>query len=122
MKTHRIINAGIVQGLGQRLDGSVKFTIVTQEAPPALVGEIAAFNNKYIKFLITDGEVHEQEADLLQALPLDAPKSKKFSKSQILRFALNDLYKRAPNGYTDFELFYEAHMDMLIEHVNKKSL
>lgn len=115
-----VTGAGIIERVATRKDGTLSITIGTQEATPELGGRLFTLNNQFIKFLFTDGAISTEAKELIEDIELTAPKPAKFSKGQILRFAIKDLYKCDNRGFKTDEEFYEAYMQGLIEKVNLK--
>jgi hypothetical protein len=114
-----ITGACTIESVSSRKDKTLKVVIGTQEASPELAARLFALIDQYTKFLFAPN-ITQEAKDLIEGVALEAPKQQKYSKSQIMRFALKDLYKQDQKGFPDFDAFYDNHMDLLIEQINNK--
>jgi hypothetical protein len=114
-----ITGAGTIESISSRKDKTLKIVVGTQEASPELAAKLFALQDQYTKFLFAPN-ITTEAIKLMEGVELDPPKTAKYSKSQIMRFALKDLYKQDQKGFPDFDTFYDNHMDLLIEQINNK--
>jgi hypothetical protein len=114
-----ITGACTIESVSSRKDKTLKVVIGTQEASPELAARLFALIDQYTKFLFAPN-ITKEAVQAIEETELDTPKQTKYKKSQIMRFALKDLYKQDQKGFPDFDSFYEHHMELLIEQINNK--
>ena len=114
----KVVLDGILEKLSTLNDGSVKLSICTQEMDATNGAQIFGLRGKYLKVLLSDTNITEPEAILIdEAKVKDGRKIK--THSQRLRAVLFRLHEQtAPD--TDFEQFYNEKMEGLIEHYKQK--
>ena len=109
----------IVTTIRSLKDGSISFTCETQEMSSRKVGELFNLRNKLIVAYLSEKEtIPQKEIDQIDVLQPDMPGKK--TQSQRLRAVLFRLFEQEPSGYTDFEQFYKARTDLIIEQIKAK--
>jgi hypothetical protein len=114
----KIILPGTLENISTRADGSIKFTFGTQELDPAQAGNLFQLRNRYVKCLLSDSNITNMEADVVDASEIKDGKKVK-SASQRFRAVLFRLHEaeRIPAPFDDW---YNNEMERLIEHYKGK--
>lgn len=113
-----ILFGGIVEGLRSRKDRTISITLSTQELSPEKAGELFNTNSKMVTcYLSIKGEITDGEAEIIDSIEIETPGKR---PSQRMRGVLFRLWEQAPEGYTDFNLFYLHWMDKMIEKLKSK--
>lgn len=113
----KIILDGILENISTRSDGTTKITVGANEMDASKAGELFQLRNKYVKFLISDSEITELEANVVDSTKLTGTRKK--SQSSRLRGCLYRLWEQS--GYAvEFENYYQTQMEQLIESVKAK--
>jgi len=113
-----ILFGAIVEGLRSRKDKTIAITLGTQEMSPEKAGELFNTNSKMVTcYLSIKGEITDNEAEIIDSIEVEAPGKR---PSQRMRGVLFRLWEQAPEGYTDFNLFYIHRMDQMIEKIKSK--
>lgn len=98
------LSNSVIESVSTRKDRSLKIVLWSPELPPDQMAAI---------FSVMNTDVVEV------SLPEE---SRKYSQSQILRFAIDDLYKtKYTDKYQNKEQFYQIYMQQIIDWVNKKT-
>lgn len=114
-----ISHAGIINGFKTLADRTIKFSISCQEMTPDQLGKMVSMNENYVKFIVTNKEVLQDDIIAeIEKMPVKNNRSK-YSKSQILRFNLKKLWEFDDRGM-DWDKFYDYYMDWMIDIVSKK--
>ena len=110
--------SGVVDGIRSLADRSLKLSFTTQEISPSDVGDLFSFQGKYCKMLITDSKVIQPETlKAVEDTEVEAWITSK-SPSMRLRAVLFRLWEKDHSG--DFDTFYKATMERIIEHYKDK--
>ena len=72
----KIILAGSMDSIATRVDGTVKIALSTQELDAGNAAQLFQLRGKYIKFLLSDSEITELEANVIDAEKLTGTKKK----------------------------------------------
>lgn len=114
----KIIISGIFENLSTRSDGSVKLTIGTQELDPSKAGDLFQMRNKHIKVLLSDSNISNIEAELVDAEKLTAG-TKGRTPSQRMRAVLFKVheYERSPMPFDDW---YKMKMEAIIDELKRQ--
>lgn len=117
----KLIIGAILENLGTRNDGTVKLSIGTQEIDPVQVGNLFQFRGKYIKLLMSDTNISEIEAKIVDEEKIhDAKKIK--SPGQRLRNVLFRVHekKRVVMPFDDwYKIEVEKMIDLYKEMLNE---
>lgn len=109
----KIIIDGTVESLRTRQDGSVVFSLATQEMDADNCGKLFQLRNKYVKCLLSDTNISSIEEKLVDQEPMAGGKKPK-SPSQRLRGAMFRAHE-SQQIPIDFELWYKGEMERIIE-------
>lgn len=109
----KLILSAIVETIATRQDGTLKFTLGTNELDSSQAGSLFQLRNKYVKVLLSDSNITNIEQELVDAEQIQDGKKKK-SACQRLRnilFRVHEL-KRIPQ---EFDPWYHSEMERLID-------
>lgn len=108
----------IVSSIRSLKDGSVSICVETQEITPMKAGELFSLRNKVVVMYLSEKDtIPQKELDQVDSLEGDAGGK---SQSQRIRNVLYRVFEQQPEGYKDFELFYRAKTEKIIEHLKSK--
>jgi hypothetical protein len=109
----KLILSGTVETISTRQDGTVKFTYGTQELDSRMAGDLFQLRNKYVKCFLSDSNITEMEAGLIDQTPIKNGKKVK-TPSQRLRAVIFKVHEdqciSAP-----FEDFYNNEIERIID-------
>ena len=109
----KLILSGSIENISTRADGTLKFTIGTQEIDPSQAGTLFQMRNKYVKVLVSDTNISEMEERIVDEQHIkDAKKVK--SKAQRLRGAMFKAHESQGISIS-FDDFYNSEMESLID-------
>lgn len=109
----KIVLECIVETISTRQDGSLKFSLGTQEIDPSQAGQLFQLRGKFVKCLVTDSGISPLEEKLVEETVIQGGKKPK-SKSQRLRSVMHVLWEKSGIPQ-DFDKWYDAEMETLIE-------
>jgi len=107
------ISKGILNGLSTLKDGTIKISISLHELPPEEIGKIIGYNNRYIKFYITDSNISSEIISELDSIEIEVNEK---SPSKRLKNVFYRLWEQDNEGYEDSELYYRYKINKVIEH------
>ncbi len=113
----KIIIESTIDKISSKVDGTVVIQISTQELDSSKAGELFSLRGKFCKTLISDSNITELEAELVDKTPIASGKKNK-TKSQQLRNVLFRMNEQSAN--IDFESYYNNEMDKIISHFKSK--
>lgn len=114
----KLILSGTVENISTRADGTLKFTLGTNEIDSTQVGTLFQFRNKFVKCLLSDTNISSIEENIINEESIkDGRKIK--SKAQRLRAVLFRLHE-STNTNQLFDDFYNEKMESIIEHFKTK--
>jgi hypothetical protein len=114
-----ILLSSMIESIATRADGTVKITIGTQELSQSRAGELFALTRKIAAVYISPKDsIPQKELDQVDKLDPDFTNAK--TKSQRLRAVMFRLWEQQPEGFKDFDVFYNSKMEVLIEHFKAK--
>ncbi len=105
-----------IDGIASKVDGTVTIKIGTQELDKNAAGDLFGLRGKHCKVLISDSNITEMEAELVDKTQLVSGKKHK-TESQRLRAVL---FLYAQQKGVDPEVDYKAIMNGLIDHYKSK--
>lgn len=111
--------ATVFESLKSRADRSWTITMSTNELTPQQVQELASLLHEYCFCALKRDAFRRDEVEMLDHLETELD-FKERSRSKLLRNVLYVLWKQRPEGYEDFQLFYNFKMDKVIEHYKAK--
>ncbi|HKK12412.1 MAG TPA: hypothetical protein VJ945_06245 [Flavobacteriaceae bacterium] len=100
-------------------DKTVKLVFYTLELTPDNLVGIASSIQKFGYLAFKEDRFKDNEKKLLEGLKSDYD-DHKLSKGQRLRNVLYRLWQQQPDGYEDFNLYYEFRMEKIIDHFKTK--
>lgn len=107
------------EGIATRVDGSLKITLSTQEMDAQQAGLLLTLRNKFVKVLLSDSNITALQEEAIDSTPIvDAGKKSK-TPSQRLRAVLYRLHEQEKPD-VDFDTYYSAKMNSLIDHFKTK--
>lgn len=106
-----------VENITTRKDKTVKITLGSQEVSPAIAGELFRLLNQLAACYISPKAIAQSEIDQVDKLD---PEMGGKTQSQRLRSVLFKLFEQNAEGFKDFNNYYHAKMDLLIEHYKTK--
>lgn len=108
----KLVLSGILENISTRSDGSLKFTLGTQEMDSLQAGNLFQFRGKYLKCLLSDTNITQVEQGVVDSEKMNAlPHSK--SPSKRLKNVMYLVYK-AQRIQVPFEDWYANEMEMHI--------
>ncbi len=113
----KIILAGVIENISTRADGSIKFTIGSQEMESSTAGRLLDMRGKYIKVLLSDSEITELEANVVDAEKVVGTRKK--TQSARLRAVLYIAWEQS-GLQISFEDYYRTETERVIETVKSK--
>lgn len=117
-KTKGILFAAIVESIRSRKDKTVAITLGSQELSPEKAGLLFNTNSHLVScYLSIKESISEDEQELIDSIEVEKPGK---TPSQRLRAVLFLNWKQAPEGYTDFNLYYLHQMEKFISHMKSK--
>jgi len=112
-----MIIAAYVERWGSLADKTVRIVLSTQELTQNSAGELWGYQNKLVTCLLKEGEIQPDELALVDKItPLDGGKT----QSQRIRNVLAILHHQEAGNYKDFDSFYKAKTEAIIEHFKKQ--
>lgn len=112
-----ILLSTYVENISTRKDKSIKITLGTQEVSPSKAGELFSLLNHLATTYICPYEIDQKE--LAQVDKIDPELGGK-TQSQRLRNVLFVMFEQNHDGFKEFDSFYKATMDKIIEHYKSK--
>lgn len=113
-----ILFGAIVESIRSRKDKTMAITLGSQELSPEKAGLLFNTNSHLVScYLSVKESITEGEMDIIDSIEVEKPGK---TPSQRLRAVLYLNWKNAPEGYTDFNLYYLHQMDKFIEHFKSK--
>jgi hypothetical protein len=108
----------IVEGIRSRKDHTVAVTLGTQELSQGQAGELFNFNSKLCAVYISPKEgIDQKEIDQVDKLDVELGGK---TQSQRIRNVLFKLYDQNAEGFKEFDSFYKAKTEAIIEHFKTK--
>lgn len=108
----KLIIIGTVETLSTRQDGTIKVNFGTQEMGADEAGKLFHFRGKYCKLFLSDDNITDLEANLIEAEKVTGTTKK--SKGQRLRAVLYRLWEQS-GLQIEFDTYYETEMEKVIE-------
>ena len=114
-----ILLPAIIESISTRADGSVKITIGTQELSQGRAGELFSLTRKLaVVYISPKDSVPQKELDQVDNIDPEFTNAK--TQSQRIRAVLFKLWEQQPEGHKDFDAFYKAKTNQVIEHFKSK--
>lgn len=110
-----------IEGISTRKDKTLKIVISTQELSTESTSElIGQWSSGYGVMSFKKEAFTFDDEEVLKSIKLDAEELGNKTPSQRLRAAMFVLFDKNPEGYRDFNTFYGATMEKLIDMVKKR--
>ncbi len=103
--------ATVIGGIRSLKDGSLSITFETQEISPGKVGEVYALRNKVAYLYISANQITLPEQKMIDTME---PEMVGKSPSLRLRNVLFVAHSQNNEGYPDFDSYYKAKMELII--------
>lgn len=114
----KLLLNGTLENISTRQDGTIKFTFGTQELDSSQAGSLFQMRNKYTKCLLSDSNISPLEDKMIdEEVMKDGRKIK--TQSQRLRAVLYRVWETTTQ-IEDFDTWYKAETERVIEHYKKK--
>jgi hypothetical protein len=114
-----ILIPSILDSLSTLKDGTIKLVFETQELTPEKVGELFGYRNKMGYLAFKPELFQKDEVEIFDKLKADEFEGSK-SPSQRMRNVFYVLWQKQPEGYADFNLYYQFRMNQIIEKLKEK--
>lgn len=116
-----LIIAAIFEGSRDLKDRTKKLQFVTNEVTPAQASQLQLLVQEFCYIAIKKEPFSRDEVNLINDLKTDFENTGK-THSQRLRAVLYKLWEQNNEGYKDFNLYYQYHMELFITHLKGKIL
>ena len=116
-KQMSIVLTGVIENISTRVDGSIKFTVGSQEMESSTAGRLLDMRGKYIKVLLSDSGITELEANVVDAEKVTGTRKK--SQSARLRAVLYVAWEQS-GLQISFEDYYRTETERMIEIIKSK--
>lgn len=113
----KIVLAGTLENISTRVDGSVRITFGTQEMDSSKAGDLFQMRGKYTKCLLSDTNITDMEANVVDAERVVGTKKK--SQSARLRAVLFVAWEQS-GLQIPFEDYYRTETERMIEIIKAK--
>lgn len=114
-----ILVPAVLDSLSTLKDGTIKLVFETQELLPDKVGELFGYRNKMGYLAFKPELFQKDEIEIFEKLKADEFEGSK-SPSQRMRNVLYRIWEQNPDGYKDFNLYYQFRMNQIIEKLKEK--
>ena len=111
--------AGVLEGIASRADSSVVIKFATQELDSTKAAQLFEMRGKFCKALFSDTNITAPEELIINETPLQDGRKVK-SDSQRLRAVLFRIHEQRGGNKDDFDNYYKAEMNRIIEHFKSK--
>ena len=108
------------EGMASRKDGTTRITFGTNELIPSLAGDLFSLNNKFCYIAIKPESFRDEEKKAMEELEANESDDGFKTPSQRLRAVLFRMWESDKKGFKTFTLFYDHHMEQLINHYKTK--
>lgn len=113
--------AVIFEGSRDLKDRSKKLTFCTNEINPQQAASLQLLVQQFCYIALKKEDFTKEQIDLINDVKTEYNDSTK-SPSQRMRNVLYKLWEQNNYGYKDFNLYYDYHMNIFIEHLKGKIL
>ena len=108
-----------MEGITSRKDGTTRISFGTNELMPSLAGDLFSLNNKFCYLAIKQEAFRDEEKKAMEQL--EAKQDDNFkSPSQRMRAVLFRMFEQDNKGFKTFTLFYDHHMEQLINQIKQR--
>lgn len=108
----------IIEGITTRKDNTLSVRLGCNELSPNEAGQLMTLHGKYAFCAIKPEMFSQTDLEALEGLKSDTTIGK--SPSERLRGVLYRNFEKNAEGYKNFTLYYDAKMDLIIEHYKGK--
>ena len=113
-----VILSCIVTSLRTLKDGSVSICLETMELSAGHAGELFSLHNKVAAVYISPKEIINQK-EIDQVDKVD-PEILGKTQSQRIRGVLYKLFEQDHEGHSNFDMYYKAKTELIIDHLKSK--
>lgn len=106
-----------VENIQTRKDNTIKIVLGTQEMSEGNAGKLFAMNNKYGFAHISPADISQSELNEVDQLN---PELEGKTQGQRIRNVLYILFTQNNEGHLDFDAYYKAKTEKIIEHLKTK--
>lgn len=108
-----------VENLSTRRDKSMKLTFGTLELSASEAMDLFSLQNQAVYLVIKNVPFSKEEVDFIDKLQIDVSDAEK-TPSQRIRAVMFLNWKNNPEGYIDFNLYYNFQCERIITHLKSK--
>jgi hypothetical protein len=108
-----------MEGITSRKDGTTSIRFGTNELLPSLAGDLFSINNKFCYLAIKPELFRDEEKKAIEQLESNQDDTFK-SPSQRMRAVLFRMFEQDNKGFKTFTLFYDHHMEQLINQMKSR--
>lgn len=112
-----ILLSTYIENISTRKDKSIKIVLGTQEVSPGKAGELFTLLNQIATTYICPNGIDQRELDQVDKVD---PEFGGKSQSQRLRNVLYVSWEQNHEGFKDFDGYYKAMMEKIIDHYKSK--
>ena len=116
-----IMIPAVYEGSRDLKDKTKKLVFDTNEITPKQAGELQVCVGQYVYLAIKPEPFLKQQIEVIGELKTDYDSNSK-TPGQRLRNTLYRLWQQEPEGYEDFQLYYNFKMEQMISYVKGKLL
>lgn len=106
-----------VESVSTRKDRTLKIVLGTQELSPSKAGELMGLMNKIAVTYISMKDINQSEIDQVDKLD---PEFGGKTQSQRMRNVLYKTFEHNSEGFKDFNSYYQAKTEQIIDHLKTK--
>lgn len=114
----KLIFPAILENISTRSDGSIKISLASQEMQSDKAGDLFQLRNKYVKVLLSDSNITDVQAELVDAEKLSEG-SKGKSPSARLRAVLFRLHEQEKTTMS-FDDWYKLKIEAIIDQIKSR--
>lgn len=115
-----ILFNGTVDRVSTMSDGTLRIYVGTQEMPYSKMAQLFSFDKQAGYFLISKKEITNNEVKVVEDASKGATPKKGKSPSQRLRNTLYKLWEKEAPEDLEFQEYYEAKIETIINHYKTK--
>ena len=116
-----ILIPAIYDGSRDLKDRTKKLSFQTNEITPKQAGELQVCVGQYVYLAIKSEPFLKEQIETIGELKADYDANSK-TPGQRLRNSLYRLWQQEPEGYEDFQLYYNFKMEQMITYIKSKLL
>ena len=114
-----LILPGQIEQIQTRRDRTWRLTVGTNELTPEQAGELVKLNQEFCYLALKKDEFKTRDTEIISSIQSEFEFKDK-PPGQRLRGVFYRLWEQDAQGYADFQLYYNFHMEKLINHFKEK--